>query len=126
MTAVGSDPAIYVSTVILLYLDLPDTPLSASLQDHSQVRRLYDRGISLAIVEAAFLLASLRRLVRPADASPLPPIRSLAYFLPVIEELLAQPMPDNYLNYLRLKLRNLAAHKPSSAEVQKNTFSDER
>ena len=128
MTAPNSspDPAIYVSTVILLYVDLPDTPLSAALQDHAQARRLHDRGISLALVESAFLLASLRRLARPIDASPLSPIRSLAYFLPVIEELLAQPMPENYLHYLRLKLRNLAAQKPPSAEVHKNTFSDER
>jgi hypothetical protein len=39
---------------------------------------------------------------------------------------LAQPMPENYLDYLRLKLHNLAAHKLASADVQKNTFSDER
>jgi hypothetical protein len=126
MTAAGSDPAIYVSTVILLYVDLPDTPLSASLQDHAQARRLHDRRISLELVESAFLLASLRRLARPSDAPPLPPVRSLAYFLPVIEELLAQPMPENYLDYLRLKLRNLAGHNPPSADVQKNTFSDDR
>ena len=126
MTAAGSDPAIYVSTVILLYVDLPDTPLSASLQDHAQARRLHDRRISLELVESAFLLASLRRLARPSDAPPLPPIRSLAYFLPVIEELLAQPMPENYLEYLRLKLRNLADRKLASADVQKNTFSHER
>jgi hypothetical protein len=128
MTAAGSvpDPALYVSTVILLYLELPETQLSANLQDHAQARRLHDRGISLALVESAFLLASLRRLARPTEAPPLPPIRSLAYFLPVIEELLAQPMPENYLNYLRLKLRSLAAQKPLSADVQKNTFLDDR
>lgn len=121
MTAAG-----YLYTVILLYLDLPDTPLSATRQDHAQARRLHDRGISLALVESAFLLASLRRLARPTDASPLPPIRSLAYFLPVLEELLAQPLPENYLDYLRLKLRNFAPQKPLSAAVQKNTFSDDR
>jgi len=89
MTAAGSvpDSALYVSAVILLYLELPGTQLSANLQDHAQARRLHDRGISLALVESAFLLASLRRLARPTDAPPLPPIRSLAYFLPVIEEL---------------------------------------
>jgi len=126
MTAAASDPAVYISTVILLYVDLPDTPLSASLQDHAHALRLHDRGISLALVESAFLLASLRRLARPSDAPPLPPIRSLAYFLPVIAELLAQPMPENYLDYLRLKLRNLATQKPPSADVHKNTFSDDR
>jgi hypothetical protein len=36
-------------------------------------------------------------------------IRSLAYFLPVIKELQLQPLPDGYLDYLRLKLRRLSA-----------------
>jgi hypothetical protein len=51
----------------------------------------------------------LRRLIRPADAPRLSPIRSLAYFRPVIEELRAHPAPDSYLDYLRLKLRQTAA-----------------
>jgi hypothetical protein len=35
---------------------------------------------------------------------PLGPIRSLRYFIPVIEELLAQTVPDSYLAYLRSKV----------------------
>ncbi len=35
---------------------------------------------------------------------PLPRIRSLACFQPVIEELQVHPVPDGYLDYLRLKL----------------------
>ena len=66
----------------------------------------------------------LRRLSRPSDLPPLPKIRSLAYFLPVIEELQQQPLPDGYLDYLRLKLRKLSA--PARPDVQKNTFSDDR
>ena len=46
-------------------------------------------GIPLTTVETALLLASLRRANRRPDALPLGPIRSLHYFLPVIEELLA-------------------------------------
>ena len=49
--------------------------------------------------------AKRRRLIRPADAPRLSPIRSLAYFRPVIDELLAHPAPESYLDYLRLKLR---------------------
>ena len=119
-----SDSAAYVVAVIMLYVELPETPLSANLQDHWQARRLHDRGIPLRIVESALLLGSLRRLVRPADLPPLPPIRSLAYFQPVIDELLVHPMPDSYLEYLRLKLNRFAARSPSP--VQKNTFSDDR
>src|SRR5712691_7194883 len=121
-----SDPAAYMAAVVLLYVELPETPLSASIQDQQLARRLHGRGIPLQLVESAMLLASLRRLVRPADLPPLPPIRSLAYFQPVIEELLAHPAPDNYLEYLRLKMRRIAGEKSVPADVQKNTFSDDR
>jgi hypothetical protein len=121
----ASDPVPYVAAVILLYVELPETPLSASPQDHRQARQLHDRGIPLQVVESALLLASLRRLIRPADLPPLTPIRSLAYFQSVIDELLDHPMPDNYLEYLRLKLNRFAT-KSSPAIVQKNTFSDDR
>jgi hypothetical protein len=124
VSAPESDSAAYVAAVIMLYVELPETPLSASLQDRRQARRLQDAGVPLQIVESALLLGSLRRLIRPADLPPLTPIRSLAYFQPVIDELLAHPMPDNYLEYLRLKLNRIAA--PPALPVQKNTFSDDR
>jgi hypothetical protein len=110
--------------LFMLYLDLPDTPLRASPQDQSLALRLHEQGIPLPIVEAALLLASLRRLIRLIDRPPLPPIRSLAYFQPVITELQQQPLPDGYLDYLRLKLRS--AVKTPSADVQQTTFSDDR
>src|SRR5207253_5713100 len=82
-----SDPALYVAAVLTLYVDLPDTPLRASVPDQRQARIWFDRGVPLEAVETALLLACLRRTVRPTDAPPLPRIRSLAYFQPVIEEL---------------------------------------
>jgi hypothetical protein len=122
-SAPESDSAAYVAAVIMAYVELPETPLSANLQDHRQARRLHDRGIPLRIVESALLLGSLRRLIRPADLPPLPPIRSLAYFQPVMDELLVHPMPENYLEYLRLKLDRIAAR--SGSLVRKNTLSDD-
>jgi hypothetical protein len=101
----ASNPALYISTVLTLYVDLPDTPLRASVQDQRLARRLFEMGIPLSQVETALLLGSLRRLCRPSDLRPLPRIRSLAYFQPVIEELKEGPVPDGYLDYLRLKLR---------------------
>jgi hypothetical protein len=125
-SALESDPASYVAAVLIVYVDLPDTPLRASAQDQWQARRLYDRGVSVRLVESALLLGSLRRLMRPADVPPLPPIRSLAYFQPVIDELLDHPAPDNYLDYLRLKLRRVAEGLAVPANVQKKTFSGDR
>ena len=87
----NSNPALYVSSVLTLYLDLPDTPLPASVPDQRQARTWFDRGVPVEVVETALLLACLRRKARPADVPPLPRIRSLAYFQPVIEELLEHP-----------------------------------
>lgn len=128
MTAPATDPdsAAYLAAVLALYLDLPDTPLRASIPDQWRARCLLERGIPLRTVESALLLASLRRLIRPAGVPPLPPIRSLAYFLPVIDELLVHPVPDNYCGYLRLKLRQVARLAELPAKVQNSTFSDDR
>ena len=106
-------PAGYVSAVLNLYLGLPETPLRASAQDRKLARQLHQRSVALRVVESAFLLASVRRLARPADVPALSPIRSLAYFQPVIEELLSNPAPENYVEYLRLKLQQLAESKPN-------------
>jgi len=120
-----SNPALYVSSVLTLYVDLPDTPLRTNTQDQRQARSWFDRGVSLPLVETALLLASLRRTTRLPGLPPLPRIRSLAYFQPVIEELLQTPVPDGYLQYLRSKLRSIA-DKADPAAVQKTTFSDNR
>jgi hypothetical protein len=100
--------AAYVAAVLALYLDLPDTPLRFSPMDQSLVRKLHAQAVPLPLVESALLLATLRRLSRPLDLPPLPKIRSLSYFLPVIEELQQQPLPEGYVDYLRLKLQRLS------------------
>jgi len=101
---VPADLATYRQTLIDLYLRLPDTPRRLSRFDLRLVRQLWERQIPFTTVETALLLASSRRAARRPDATPLGPIRSLHYFQPVIEELLAQPVPDSYLAYLRSKV----------------------
>jgi hypothetical protein len=109
------DEAAYVATLLMLYVDLPDTPLRPAPQDQSTARRLYGQGVPLPVVESALLLASLRRLVRDRVLPPLAPIRSLAYFQPVIAELQQQPLPVGYLDYLRLKFQKGAAARRQTA-----------
>lgn len=99
-----TDPNDYLDTLTALYLRLPETPHRLSRFDHCLARQLWDRQIPLTVVESALLLASARRAARLAAAPPLGPIRSLHYFLPVIEELLEKPLPPSYLVYLRCKV----------------------
>jgi hypothetical protein len=109
-TALNDDEDNYRSAVLKLYLNLPETPSKPSPNDRKSAAGLHMQGVDLATVESALLLASVRRLCRPSDMPPLPPIRSLAYFLPVIQELVANPLPENYLDYLRGKAA-LFGHK---------------
>ncbi len=106
----------YRQALVDLYLRLPDTPRRLSRYDLRLVRQLWERQIPLATVETAFLLASVRRAVRRPDALPLGPIRSLYYFLPVIEELLHTPLrhSETYLAYVRRKLSLPRADTPPS------------
>jgi hypothetical protein len=93
-----------------LYAELPDTPLCASASDQWLARRLFDEGVPLHVVEMALLLGSLRRIVRPTGAPTLQPIRSLAYFRPVVDELQSQQLSDGYLAYLRLKVNSAVSN----------------
>ena len=122
----------YLSAVLQLYLELPETPSKASSNDKKTATELYIRGIKLTTVESALLLASLRRLNRPHNMPPLSPIRSLAYFFPVIQEILDNPIPVEYLSYLRRKVALLSGKKGMipkcglPADVPKNAFPHDR
>jgi len=70
--------------------------------------QLYRRGVSVSVIENALVLAVTRRLMRPADAPPLGTICSLAYFLPVIEEVLSLSLSPDHYQYLRRKLERVA------------------
>ena len=106
----------YVASVLNLYLQLPETPLKASSNDGQTAAALHARGVPLFAVESALMLASVRRLGRSPDMPPLSPIRSLAYFLPVIQELLDNPIPEDYLRYLRMKVHSLSSRNGITAK----------
>jgi hypothetical protein len=101
----------YAAAALKLYLQLPETPLKASSIDRRTAETLYARGISMATIESALLLASVRRLSRSTDLPQLSPIRSLAYFLPVIEEILFNPISNGYVGYLRKKVESLGSRR---------------
>ena len=84
----------YVRDLLHAYLDLPDTPARARPPDRILARSLFAQAVPLDLVRAAFALASARRASRPPKSPSLQPVRSLHYFLPVLEELrLSSPDP---------------------------------
>ena len=107
----------YVLAVLTLYIELPDTPASASPLDEAWARRFHQRGIPVGVIEAALLLGSLRRRDRLPDAPPLAGIRSLAYFQPIIEELSRTPVSESYRATLRLKMQRLCGPAEPTSEV---------
>jgi hypothetical protein len=94
----------YMRQVLDAYRKTPGTTGTVRRADRLLVAQLYQRGLSLKVIENALVLAATRRLVRPPDAPPLGTIRSLAYFLPVIEEVLDLRVSPDYFDYLRHKL----------------------
>jgi hypothetical protein len=94
----------YLKRLLDLYCGLPHTAARRpSRYDRQLAEQLFDRGLELPIIEAAFLLAIARRTRHDLQAPTLPRIRSLAYFLPIIEEVLQQPPDAGYLDYLRAR-----------------------
>ena len=94
----------YIEATLALYLALPGTPRRWNRLDRQLASQFYERKIPLEVIECAFLLAVARRTARSDQARPLGPIRSLHYFLPVIEEVLSSPPSASYVAYLRRKV----------------------
>jgi hypothetical protein len=97
----------YIRQVLEAYRKTPGTMGTVRRADRLLAAQLYQRGLSVRVIENALVLAAARRLVRPADAPRLGTIRSLAYFLPVIEEVLELRVSPDYFQYLRHKLARL-------------------
>jgi hypothetical protein len=104
-SSIGQDE--YVQKVLEAYRRTPGTTGSVRRPDRLLVSHLHQRGVPFHVVENALLLAAARRLLRSPEATPLIPVHSLAYFLPVIEEVLEMKIRDDYFQYLRRRLQNL-------------------
>ena len=100
---------VYLEAVLEAYNSLPDTPDRPSRQDRRLARDLCRRGVPLRTVRTALLLAAARRTLR--SGPPLPPVRTLHYFLPVIDEVLDHPPEPGYVEYLAAKLSPFASQK---------------
>ena len=101
------ESAEYVRRVLEAYRAAPGTGGAIRKPDRAFAMCLYERGVPLEVVENAMVLACARRLARPGDAVPLGVIRSLAYFSPVIDEVIGLAVDDTYFQHLRTRLARM-------------------
>ncbi len=99
----------YVRRLLETYRATPGTAGVVRRPDRLLAAQLEQRGVALETVANALTLAAARRMARPANAPPLGTIRSLAYFLPVIEEVLQLKVGPEYFQHLRRKLQHISA-----------------
>ncbi len=97
----------FVRRVLALYLSLPQTPPRTGRSDRQLAAHWYRQPLAWTTIESALLLAAARRYLRDPALPPLQPIRSLHYFVPLLDEVLASPLTPEYLQYLRSKLAAL-------------------
>jgi hypothetical protein len=97
----------YVHRVLEAYRTTPGTTGIIRRPDRKLAADLCQRDVPLGVIENALILAAARRVMRPEHATPLPTIRSLAYFLPVIEEVQSLRVSPDYFRHLRYKLASL-------------------
>ena len=98
------DAAEYVQRVLAAYRATPGACGAVRKPDRAFALALFARGVSLDAVENAFVLATCRRVVRRPGVPPVGVIRSLAYFGPVIDEVLTSYVGPEYYRYLRQRL----------------------
>ena len=91
----------YVRRVLDLYTSLPGTPSLSTIADHHSAAVLEGQGVEIERVAHALLLGTARRIRRDPALGPLQPVRSLAYFMPVLDEVLSGlPFSKGYVAYL--------------------------
>ena len=101
----GDSRSRYVRAVLARYRATPTVLGHVRRADRDLAADLHDRGVPLYLVENALLLAAARRVLNNAFSAPPPPIRSLAYILPLIAELQTRPLGPRDFDKLRQRLR---------------------
>jgi hypothetical protein len=103
----GLDQHQYVDRVLEGYRQTRTTAGKVRSADRRLAIQLYRQGVPIALVEAAFALAAVRRIFRPRERPPLNPIRSLEYFMPIMKEIRECAIDPGYIQHQQWKLENL-------------------
>ena len=94
----------YVRRMLELYISTPGVLGRVREADRALARQLYAQRIPLYVVANAFIVAAARRARHNAFSTPLPPIRSLHYFVGIVRELLDRPLGPRDIEELRRAL----------------------
>lgn len=105
------DRDLYVRCALACYRITPTTAGTLCSQDRLAAAQIWLEGVSIELLQAALILAAARRSFREATEPPLAPIRSLRYFLPLIEEIRATPIEPDYIRHLEQNLLRIDARK---------------
>lgn len=71
-------------------------------------RQLRLRAVPIGLVLDAMILGACRKFDSWFNGGPAEPIRSMAYFDPLIAEIQAEPLPQGYATFLRSQLQRLS------------------
>jgi hypothetical protein len=71
-------------------------------------RQLQQRAVPIGLVLDAMFLGACRKFDSWFNGGPADPIRSMAYFDPLIAEIQAEPLPQGYSTFLRSQLQRLS------------------
>jgi hypothetical protein len=105
----SSEQKAYVETVRACFLSLGCGSGKFGAAEVAEARGLQRRGIPLTVIEEAMLLGACRKYGSWFEGRTSEPIKSLRYFDQLVAEIRQEPLPAGYPEYLREKVKQLAA-----------------
>ena len=103
----GSEQASFISTVRELFLAPCCVQAVFTAADEAIAARLYDRAVSVDQIRRAILLGCARKYASMINGQTKMRIRSLLYFVPLVDEVAASAIPESYWEPLRRKVEQM-------------------
>jgi hypothetical protein len=113
----------YLAAVIRLFLAQPGAPDRVSRDDWAVAQSLYARSVDLEHFSHAVRLATLRRLTCTDQSRP--PVRSLAYYRQVLDQLSPEELETGYVDYIATRY-HLATAANARSDRQNRALPDRR
>ena len=101
----SDDGVAYVREVLRLYRATPTVLGRLRHTDRVLAGQLYEQHVPLHAVRDALIIGAARRVLHNGYSTPMPPVRSLHYFLPLLREILDRPPGYREIDQLVAELR---------------------